>query len=245
MLVIDDRAGSSDLYAPLKQMGLPVVLSRTEFGDVSFEGKGLAAHTLDIGIEHKKLGELIQSIRDGRFAGHQLPGMVKMYDRSWLLVEGQWKQDEQGQLVVKRGMFWTRGGMTASEYQKHLLTFQLCGGIYVHSTDTRLATLHWLSTLYRWWTDRSLDAHTSHLAVHTPAGFLPISEFRGAVSRFPGIGLRASLAVEEYFDGSLERAVLASVDEWAGIKVIDQKGKGRRLGLKVAQNVKAFCKGAK
>ena len=243
MILIDNRVGSADLAAPLKQMGLPVELTHLEYGDLAFEGKGEGGRALDIGIELKRLGDLVGSLRSGRLAGHQLPGLRGCFDHIWLIVEGRWRRNAAGQIVINRGRPLP-GGMSASELEKHILTLELCGGCHVRYTPTRRDTLHFIAALVRWWQDKSLDRHTTHLAIHTPASFLPISDFRATVSRLPGIGLKASAAVESYFSGSLRRAVNASVEEWAAIQTIDTKGKPRRLGTAVAARIVDFCKGS-
>ena len=90
MILVDTRAGSNELIEPLLKAGLPVEEATLEFGDLAFLGRGEGGKKLTIGIEHKKMGDLVQSMTGGRLAGHQLPGMLGMYDRCWLIAEGDW-----------------------------------------------------------------------------------------------------------------------------------------------------------
>ena len=254
MILIDDRIGSVDLAEPLQKMGLPIEVCRLEFGDIAFEGKGNGQQILEIGIELKKLSDLVGSLRSGRLSGHQLPGLLGpkgTFDYAWLVVEGEWRIDTAGRVIIKK---WNRrkrkfewvplpGNMLASEMMKQVLTLELCGGFHVRYTNTRRDTVQFLAALYRWWTSKPLDRHTSHLMVHTPASFLPVSDFRATVQRFPGIGPRASLAVERHFQGGLRRAVCASTSEWAEIQILDGKGKPRRIGMKVAKQIYDFVNG--
>ena len=83
---------------------------------------------------------------------------------------------------------------------------------------TRTDTLTWIEALYRTWTDKDLDQHESHIAIYQPPTFAPVSEFRGFVSRFDGLGLRTSLTVEKHFKGNLRRAMNASREEWMKIE---------------------------
>jgi len=246
VILVDDRQGSKELVTPLRKAGLPAEHTRLDFGDVVFEGKGEKGKSVDIAVELKKLPELIMSIRDGRFSGHQLPGLLDTYDYSWLLVEGQWRNNAQGQMCSYKGrtLGWlpVRGGMSATEYIKHLLTYELCGGIHVYVTHDRQATIHFIVSLYRWWTDRALDKHTSHLVPHTAHHFLPVSPFRAAVQKFPGIGPHASLAVEQWFNGSLRDAVNAPLGEWAEIPVLSEN-RSKRLGMEVARKIVDFVTG--
>lgn len=245
MIFVDDRIGSNDLCEQLQKKGLAAELTRLEFGDVSFAGRGPDDLELNIGIELKKLPDLVQSIREGRLAGHQLPGMLGphgAYDYGWLLVEGDYRVGKHGEILVPSrhvGYKPLPGGMPSSELTKRLLTFELCGGVHVHHAVNRAATLDFVANLYRFWTDKSLDNHTSHLVTREVQGFLPISDFRAVVMRFPGIGRKVSLAVERWFHGRLRTAVNARPEEWAEIAGPD----GRRLGLKTATRIDTFLEG--
>ncbi len=246
LVLVDSRDGSKELVGPLKRAGLDVQSTRLEFGDVAFVGRGIKGAPLDIGIEHKQVGELITSLRDYRFSDYQLPGMTQMFDRSWLLVQGMWRSDDQGRIVTYHGRYrgWQplHGKMTAVEFEKHMLTLENASGVAVRFTNSQQDSIRFILSLYRWFTDKDLDAHTSHIGVHTPRTLVPLSDFRAAVYRFPGIGLKGSLAVEQHFQGCLQDAVNANVDEWAAITTIDKKGKARRLGTKIATDVVAFCR---
>lgn len=254
MLRIDYRAGSKDLVKPLQKLlgeeNVYMTSSPKEMpdGDVAFEGLGIGGDPVRIGVEFKKLGEMITCCRDGRFAGDQLPGLTgpkKIYDYAWLLIEspsGGWRANDAGFVSTyqgpRRGWVPVPGRMRASEFEKHLLTFAVCGGVYVQHTDSRDATCRFLVNLYRWWTDVALDAHTSHLAVHTPSLLGEVSGFREAVMKWPGIGLKVSRDVEEMFNGSIRQACQAQTEEWAEITT-----NGRRLGFPTAQRIDRFLSG--
>lgn len=257
-LFVDDRGGSlgrqaveEHIYQPLKRMNLPVELTRLEYGDFAFEGRGPEDRPLSIGIELKRLQDLATSIRNGRLAGHQLPGLTgrdSVFDAAWLVIEDHWKTNAIGEIVLYHGkrVGWRplKGMMTASVLHKKVLTYELRGGLHVRYTNTRHDTLRFIHDLYRWWTDKSMDAHSSHVSVHRPYSYLAMSDFRETVSRFPGIGIKTSLAVEQRFHGSLREAVNATVSDWAEIETVDRSGKRRRLGSAVAARIVAFCRGA-
>lgn len=248
MIFVDDRTGSKDLTPQLRDIGLAVEMIRMESADVAFEGKGTAGRPVDIGIELKKLGDLVSSIRTGRLAGEQLPKMVGprgAYDHAWVLVEGTWKADSYGRVLEhhKHGWQLLPGGMSVSELEKTLLTFELCAGVHVRHSPNRQTSLQFIAALYHWWSDVSLDKHTSHLAVHTPTTFLSVSDFCAAVMKWPGIGLRTAVAVEAYFHGSITDAAAARAEEWSRIEVKGDKGKTRRIGIVVASRIYDFCHG--
>jgi hypothetical protein len=257
VIFVDYREGSIDLLKPLRTAGLPAVQAggkgseypELEAGDFAFIGKGENGASLNIGVELKRLDarstDLTQSIRSGRLAGSQVAKMIGpdgIYDYAWLLIQGMWRHNQAGQIVVykgpKRGWEPIPGKMPASELEKHLLTLELCAGLRKKETNTEADTVRFLVNLYRWWTDRALDQHMSHLAVHQGPTFMPLTPFRQTVSRFPGIGLKVSAAVERHFKGNMIRAVNAGAGEWAALET-----NGRKLGQKTALRVVAFLRG--
>lgn len=247
MLLIDSRVGSIDLAEPLSAMGLPVEITELSYADVAFMGHGDDDMMVAIGIELKKLPDLMSSLRTGRLSGHQLPGLLAAYDHVVLLIEGVWAPDAQGRITVPRrwGKAYTvLPGMPVSEMEKRVTTLDFCGGMRVRHTPSRAVTLHVIANAYRWWTDGK-ERHQSHLTPHTAHSFLPLSDFRQTVMKFPSIGMAASKGVEDYFSGNLQAAVMASVEDWAEILTFDKSGKPRRLGMKTALNIWRFCRGEK
>ena len=254
MLLVDDRAGSADLLKPLLAAGLPAEITRLESADIAFIGKGPKGTTLDIGIELKRLDgsstDLTQSLRSGRLAGHQLPKMVGVkgaYDFAWLLIEGIWRHDDGGQVVVYKGprKGWEpiKGRMSASELEKQILTLELCGGLHVRHTNGRADTVRFIGTLYRWFTDKAMDKHTSHLKVHDAPTLIPVSDYRAFYMKIPGVGYRLSQAVENHFKGGPRQAACAGINEWADISVLSDDGKPRKIGNTVATRIVAFLRG--
>lgn len=244
MLFVDYRAGSHELVEPLQAAGLPVEETTLEAGDVAFEGRGAGGAPLLIGIEYKKLGELVTSLRDERLQGHQLPAMKQAgYDHTYLFIEGELLYDRQGRLQRKsrfKELVPLPGGMGVGELLKRLFVMDLCAGLRPWWTVNQRQTVSAIAILYRTWTDVDLDRHKSHLGVYQPPTFIPVSEFRGVVMRLPGIGHKASLAVEEHFGGSLFKAFTARAEEWAEIVTIGDNGKARRIGTKVATSIVSF-----
>lgn len=251
MLFVDDRAGSCELVEPLRKFGVPVESTRLDYGDVAFEGRGEKGASVLIGVEFKQLRELVQALRTERLQGYQLPGMRDTYQHSYLFIEGELEYDRGGLLLVKKhGARFGRsapmpGQMTVNELLKRIYVLHLCGGLNPWYTTTRKDTLQSLVALYHCWTDTDLDKHKSHIAAYEAPSIISISSFRRTVKTFPGVGLRSSLAVEMQFSGNLVAAVTASVETWAGILIIDEKGKPRRLGTKVAQSIYDYCHAVK
>lgn len=175
---MDNRAGSKDLYPLLRAKGLPVTLTRLDYADVSFLGTGPEGEPVSIGVEVKTIRDVINSLATGRFAGHQLPGLIASYDQSWLLIEGLWRSNAKTGLLEYRRARGTWDRVTAGSRQfmyrdlvTWLFTMQIKGGVSVtRCSDWNEATV-WLCTLYQWWTQKDgkaegWESHKSHLAFH-------------------------------------------------------------------------------
>jgi ERCC4-type nuclease len=233
MLLVDDRVGSRDLAAPLKTLGLSVELVRLQYGDVAFEGRGVGGVPVLVGIELKQLSDLCSSLRTGRLAGHQNPGLSDTYDHRWLIVEGRYGRDRWGAITrMARGRRSPlHGQMTLSEVEGRLLTLELATALHVRHTEARWQTLRFVQCLYRWWTDRGFDAHKSHLVAHAPQSLIPMSQFRRVLQGLEGVGPALSKAAEARF-GVLAKAMHAGSQEWAALDV-----GGRKLGMKQAEAI--------
>lgn len=248
MIFLDPRAGSKDLIKPLQKAGLPLdSSSNLDAGDLFFIGRGEQGKGLTIGIEHKKVADLVASLRTGRLQGHQLlamrgadAGQKPLYDVAYLIVEGEVHYDEQGRLLRRCGRQAFRvmaGGMTITELQKRILVMQLRAGLNPIFTRTQADSIKWIESLYRVWTDRDLDQHKSHLAMYQAPTLLPLSQFRRTVGTLPGVGQRVSRTAEKAFGKSLRRAFNATTEEWAELETTDDKGKSRRFGMSAAIKV--------
>lgn len=249
MLLIDNRDGSCELVEPLRKRGLPVRDLRMPFGDLAWVGRGVKGAAVTVGIEFKKLGELVDSLRTERLQGYQMGGMRDEFDYSYLLVEGELLYDRQGTLLRKatyRGRTHLEplpGQMSVGELLQRLNVLHLLGGLTPILSPCREDTLQIVSALYRTWTDKDLDQHRSHLALYNAPPLFPISEWRVTFKTFPKIGMRASKAVAEHFGNNLALATAASVEEWAAIEVIGDNGKPRKLGKAAAREIVAYCHG--
>lgn len=245
MLLVDYREGSHDLVAPLQRMGLEVEETTLAFGDISFVGRGHKGKAVSIGIEFKKLGEYVGSLRSNRLCGHQLIGMRDTYDYSYLLIEGELLYDHKGALqrrAGKRKLKLLPGSMGVSEFNKRTIGLHLDGGLNPWQTQNRTDTLKWVEALYRSWTDKDRDQHGGHLAIYQAPTLIPVSKTREAFNAWDHIGFTISKAVEEKF-GCVRKAANASVEEWAAITTTDRKGGKRKLGMKDAFKIVAFLNG--
>lgn len=240
MLLLDRRIGSADLQQPLTSLGIPVDLVTLDFGDAAFCGNG-ADGLMQVGIEIKQIRDLLNSIQDGRFSGHQVPGLLRQFDIAWLIVEGMWRAGSDGMLELFRRGKWEALELGSRRYlyrepDNFLTTLTLKTGIYVKRTANREETAHVIANLYKWGTDKSWEQHRSHLALHRPADatFLVPPPLRHRVAReFDGIGDGKSTGVRNLFRTTIEM-VNAPESEW-----LKMAGVGKTLAKRIYEQVRA------
>lgn len=243
-LWVDYRDGSIDLLEPLQEMGLPAVKGDFD-ADIKFTGRGEKGAPVEIGVEFKKLGELIQSLQTQRLQGHQLLKMRKAFDFSYLLIEGELMWNSQGVLTKwSRGAYSGRGQvpvpgrMRANELLKRIHVLHLRGGLNPLWSRNRTDTLKQIEVLYRVWTDQDLDEHKSHLAIYQAPQLMEVSQFRKTVHTLPEVGMKVSSAAETKFNSSLRKAIcLSTTNDWATIETRDKNGNTKRLGEKTAKKI--------
>jgi ERCC4-type nuclease len=111
MIVIDSRKGSAELMPYFEHNRIEAVIGTLDFADFAFQGLcGWNDTPTLIGVERKALRDFLACGRDGRFAGHQLPGLLDTYrciscggNHVWVVVEGVFRADKDGVLLELRG----------------------------------------------------------------------------------------------------------------------------------------------
>lgn len=229
LIRVDDRAGSRDLVPHLPENCRE--LTRLEYGDVAFRGNGPEGEQLDIGYELKSIPDLVACIHDGRFAGHQLPGMQRMYDLSYLVVLDRIRSDRDGLLQYHMGHGkWRQpfGGqrypLTLASIRKWLLTVEVQGGVRVLFVDGLADAGHVILAHYKWWRS-SWNDHKSLKTFDDSKTFSVFSEpstLRKMAAQFKQIRWVRSRAVEKHFD-SVRDMVLADESEWREIEGVGPK----------------------
>lgn len=221
MLYIDNRVGSKEL-AP--SFSLPCELHRLEFGDFAF----IASNHELIGIERKSVSDFINSMVTGRLTGHQLPGLVSMYYRTYLIMEGIWRacpKDGILELLVrgkwKELSFGTRR-YTGKEIMKFIFSQMEAYGVHFLRTSGPSETVSVVTWLYSWWKDK-LCKHKSFYQKHTPA----VSLYRPNLTcrvllELDGVGLVKARAVSKKYR-TIPDILATSTDELAKIDGIGYK----------------------
>lgn len=226
-MLLDMQAGSKDFLEPLIAAGLPVRPTLLPSGDVEIMGRGPAGRPLMVGIELKTIPDVLTCVRSGRFA-EQARKMKARYEVRWLLIEGEWRIEADGELGVReRRGFQSRGHHTYQEVASWAMTMAQRGGVLVWRTQTREESVAWLRSLYWWWTSKDFEEHRAHLDWYQPpiTGESPFEEptlVQQVASVLPGIGGERALAAAGAF-GSVREMVNADEVAWRGIDGIGPK----------------------
>jgi ERCC4-type nuclease len=247
VIFVDDRAGSEQYAALLSKCGVPTELTRLDFGDLFFVGRGEQGAPVDVGIEVKKLSDLIASIRSERLQGHQLPGMraaqegsKPLYDFAYLLIEGEMNYDAQGVLLRRAGRVGNRfqpigGNMTVGELFKRLNSMHLMAGLNWAWFQHERECVKYVESLYRTWTDKDLDQHKSHLGLYQPAPMLrkDPSMVERMAAQLPGVGWGKAQAIAKRFKTPYE---MIQAPEAAWMKI---PGIGKEIAQKAMQALRS------
>jgi ERCC4-type nuclease len=243
VFVVDDRKGSIDLAAHLPKSRTKV--TRLEFADVAFEGKGPDG-PIKVGIEYKKIPDVVDCIHSGRFAAHQLPGMAKDYDVIYLLVEGQitarydgimlWYHPGKKQWKMPFGGGPKLKPITENEFIAWLTTMEQQANCHTLWANDIQQSGRIVNSIFRWF-QKPWDKHKSLNVFHTNGPkyvslFNPISTIRKVASQLEGIGWEKSKAIEGHFKTIFDMAI-ADEKDWMEIP-----GIGKTLAQKIVAEIR-------
>lgn len=257
MILLDPREGSVDLFAHLEALGLNVKLQTLESADVAFTGNGPQGEGCAwIGVERKRVRDMLGSIRSGRFSGHQLPNLVHQYDFPFLLIEGSWRPSEDDEGLLEEG--WPsrpvvigKSRFLYREFSRFQFTIQVAAQVPVLRSSSRHETAHLIRDLWVWFNQKSWSEHRAHMAFNLTSDIGHIEKpglVRRVAKELPGIGWEKSHLVEDEFGTVLEMAQSWVADDerrWASIHG-ELKPDGRRrpgIGKVIAKRVMAAIRG--
>lgn len=239
VVAVDDRMGSGEVAPILRGLRVPVEVKRLESADFAFEGQGPHGACM-VGVERKKVRELLQCIETGRFEGDQLPKMIQAYEHCWLIVEGIWRPNPQSgvlEMGVSGGwqeILTNRKGYAYCQLDNFLTSLQSRVHLMVKQTASVEETAHVVKGLWGWYR-KPWDQHKSGLVIYTPpppaAMFLKPNVVRRVAAQLEGIGWEKSAAVAARF-GTVLDMVVATEAEWQAIP-----GIGKTLAVRAIKQL--------
>lgn len=159
MLLIDDRAGSNELIPLLA--GDDTCVCRLDSGDIAIPGNGPAGDIM-VGVEIKKVPDLLSSESTGRLAATQVPRLLQDYNEVWLLIIGQFRPGTSGDLQVERNGRWSGyrlGNRDAPySYLGGFLVELNAMGVSYDKVGTNREAAYWIRTLEHFWS-KPWDKH--------------------------------------------------------------------------------------
>lgn len=226
LILIDSRQGSANLIGHLRHWGVKCQLDTLEYGDACFVGNGKDG-PISVGVEVKAVHDALNCMGDGRFAGHQLPGLVNSYDRIWLVVEGWYRPDFGSGILLadstrRKELALGSRRFMYRDLDNWLTSMEVMANIRVRRVGDRVETARFVADLYGWWSKGWTD-HKSHLALHEDrsdfAQFAKPPLVRVVASQLPGVGFKKSADVAKRFP-TVHALVHATEAEWAEIEGI-------------------------
>lgn len=237
MIFVDRRQGSGEYLDKIRRAGSVADIGTLVAGDFAIPGFGPGRDSATVGVELKKLGDLMTCIREGRFVGEQVPKLVNTYDAVILVVEGEYRRGQYGAIEVRRGRDWVTPSwmrfISHDGLKDWLNTKRWKMGLQVEETQHEAATVALLRDVERWWED-GWDSHKSEKTMDTSGRLrtrveewsevpLAPTTFPMQVARtFPGLGDERARAAGGHF-GSVAAMAGASVDDWEAVPGVGPK----------------------
>lgn len=263
MIRLDPRAGSGHYAKPLRALGVTVRdTTHLRSGDASWLGHGPADTFLRVGVEIKKVNDLLACILDNRFTGLQLPRMMEDgYGIIYLLVEGVTRPSPEG--LIQKGLVIpgrdprvkivkfldAHRRLMYQGVDGFLTTLEQKAGVIVLRTFDEAETVATLRSRYLWW-QKEWDQHksltpmlkllktaTRAVREETRTDVLQLTQtstIRKMLAQIPEIGWKRAKDAEAAFGDRIRNAILQEigVQEWATLQT-----SGSRLGIKRATQV--------
>lgn len=260
-LYVDDREDLAVLLSNLADItgsGLKVKTKRLEYPHPDEPGRKVQAgdycfHSLNgpdglctVGIERKRVRDMLGSMESGRYVGSQLPAMLHVYDFSFLIVEGYYRANPESLRIElpagRRGnktrwkdQVWGTRAMHFAALDSHLTTLRLHTPVHVIKTRTPQETALEIYILWHHFHSKKWSQHKSHLAFpfrgHRPPGNVAPSFLRCLAKEMPGIQWERSKQCEQVFR-TVQDMFNAPWEKWAMIDGITER-KAREIVAKI------------
>jgi hypothetical protein len=263
-ILIDPSSGSKDLinHPPLDTIAELCPLNFSDdtrsSADVCVYGNGPEGE-IKIGIEVKKINELLESIRNGRLAATQAPALRHSYNRRWLAFYEAYRRDPKtNRLQVKQWSKKTKkfewddyrfeGGddpIPIGYLEAFLLDLHEIGIEHKHFFNVQ-EVANWIGIVHRHYAkqwsehgglkvfDESGKSPRAERETEDGNGLLPCLDADTAdrayhIKRVPGFGYERAVAAAKHFR-SVRALIEASEEEWREVEMVSRKS-GKKIGI--------------
>lgn len=243
MILVDSRVGSKELLSVILRVGVKAELAELSYGDFCFEGKGPEGR-ISIGIERKTLSDMLHCIEDSRYNSQRI-GMRSMYQKSVLIVEGDWRPHDPDGFLMERFNENSKYGyckyrtrpILYSKLYRYLLSVAL-SGVIITLSHSIYQTAFNICEMYHYF-DKAWDQHTSLLETQK----LAIPDLRDHpslvrlwASDIGGIGVKHGLDAERLFKTPYKLA-MSQESDWMRLK-----GIGAPTAMSVVRQIHGYKK---
>lgn len=244
MISVSRDKGYQEFRDIIRRIGVPCddyPLSVMPFGDACFSGNGPDG-PISVGIERKKLADLLQCIDDSRLSAHQMVGMRDTFQKCYLMIEGVFKPHENGTLMAgyENGkLSWAPFSYRSqrvmySKLRRYLFSVSHAGFDVIFTRDI-FQSCYDVVEAYHYW-QKDYKKHTSMLelqkfAIPTLKGKPPL--VRRWAFDIESVGIKHSEEAEKYFRTPI---ALATADEAQWI----QAGMGVATAQKIVREIQGW-----
>lgn len=243
MLLVESSVGSRELLDRIRALGVPAELAPGIDSDFQWIGNGEDGPVL-VGVERKTIQDFLNSMRERRLEGVQLPKMVNCYDRIYLIIEGTYRKGLDGWLEIPvKGGEWrpAKGNHRYSESDTFLCRLEEMWGVRAWRTFDERETAAVLANRYMWWQEEWLDHRPLRTVYapeperknerrHKPLGFQEAPSLAEKwAAQLPGVDGRAVEIAARF--KSARHMAMADEAEWL------QLTKGLRTGKKSVETI--------
>jgi ERCC4-type nuclease len=224
---------------------------KIQAGDYCFMSPNGPDGLCSVGIERKRVRDMLGSMESGRYAGGQLPAMLHVYDFSFLIIEGWYRANpeslrlelpagQRGGRTRWKEQVWGTRAMHFAALDSHLTTLRLHTPVQIIKTRTPQETAMEIFILWHHFASKKWDQHKSHLrfpAHVRPPGNVEPSFIRCVAKEIPGVAWERSKACEEIFLSGQDM-FNADWERWAMIDGITPK-RAREIVARIRARTRA------
>lgn len=225
MIYCTSAPNDADLVAAL---GSLAVVAPIPHGDCVFFGVGEETTDIRVLVERKKIGDMANSILDGRYLSQAQAAHDAGFNHLILIVEGVMRPGRShGLIEVPRGAGWSAmmPNISYSRFDAYVDELALYTGITVKRSASVSETAAQVKVLWQLF-QKPPSAHQSlHQIYSAPPPSVQLSKpslVRRVAKELPGVGWERSLSVDRAFRSVIELAN-AGEQDWKSIEGIGPK----------------------